>query len=353
MTQREVNFESDPLATLLSDALRAGPGSPQWHDAAQRLAGDASAEAREYRQLLEARQRLESGRNYRAVRAGPGFTQRLMTALDRDPAGSMLGRLLPSAGAVAIVSALLVVGALAGLAYYLVPRSPSVSNNPSTNTPGIERLASLYMVDTVSTVTFDSSEQPAGWRPIGSMRLTFARGMKPALAPAGSSAAAPMTQPAAGGIVWGQPLDSASAFAIETTLRLPRASDELVPEVVVAEQGPLDRDSATAARELVWLLRDGTWSLVLPGGDVVEIPAARRRDLGQQVIVRLTFDRSQAILELNGVRAWAGEHKLATDKPRFAALRFLKRGPERAAETIAFQSVRLQRPAAENQPQSR
>src|SRR5690348_17941813 len=128
-----LDFESDALAKLLTDALRAGPGSPQWHDAAQQLATDASAEAREYRQVLEARERLESGRNYRSVRAGPAFTHRLMSSLDREPAaGGALSRLLPPAGAIAIVSALLVLGALAGLAYYLLPRSSPAPSSPAT-----------------------------------------------------------------------------------------------------------------------------------------------------------------------------------------------------------------------------
>jgi hypothetical protein len=352
----QLDFESDPLAKLLSDALRAGPGSPQWHDAASRLAGDGSAQASEYRQVLEARQRLESGRNYRSVRAGPGFTRRLMDSLESEPAGNSLGRLLPPAGAVAVVSALLVVAALVGMAYYLLPRTPAPNTNGiASGSPGIDRLASLYLVDTVTAASFDGGgEAPSGWRTIGSLRMTYARGLRPAPAGAGMASSAPMTQPAAGGIVWGQPLDPNEPLAIEATLRAPRAIDEIIPEIVVAEQEPLDRDTATATRELVWLLRDGKWSLVLPGGDVVEAPTQRHREVGQQVVVRLTFDRSNAILEINGARAWAGEHKLSPDKPRFAALRFLKRGSsDRGAEVISFQSVRLQRPSPQNQPAAR
>src|SRR5436305_1878492 len=131
---QEVDFESDALGKLLTDALRAGPGSPQWHEATLRLSDDTSAQAQEYKRLLEAR----------------------------------------------------------GL------RTANAPTGPATST----------------------------------------------------------TQRATGGITWSQPMPPQSAFAIEATLRAPRLSDDLVPEIVLAEQ-PLDRENPTASRELVWLLRDG------------------------------------------------------------------------------------------------
>jgi len=38
---RAAEIESDPFFELLTDALRAGPGSPQWHQAVQRLRQDS------------------------------------------------------------------------------------------------------------------------------------------------------------------------------------------------------------------------------------------------------------------------------------------------------------------------
>src|SRR3954468_17901210 len=81
----ELDFETDAFLELLTDALRAGPGSPAWHEALQRLRSGGVDHADEYRLLVTAREHLESGRSYRSVRAGTGFTQRLMTAIDEEP----------------------------------------------------------------------------------------------------------------------------------------------------------------------------------------------------------------------------------------------------------------------------
>ena len=85
MPDTETQFESDADLKLLTDALRAGPASPQWHEAVTQLraggvnGSDASAD--EYRLLVAARENLESGREYRSVRAGPGFTRKVMLPL--------------------------------------------------------------------------------------------------------------------------------------------------------------------------------------------------------------------------------------------------------------------------------
>lgn len=337
---QDLNFESDTLGRLLTDALRAGPGSPQWHEATQRLTGDTSPEAREYRQVLLARERLESGRNYRAVRAGPGFTRRLMNQLERETVGGASGRWIPPAGAIAIISAILVVGALAGIAYYLMPRAQTTASDTSP-TSGIEKLASQYMVETVASATFDTAEMPAGWKPVGALRMAFSRGMRP-VTPTGA-AAEPAAQTATGGIAWGQPCEPQTPFAIETVLRAARSGEELIPEIVVSEYDPSADDRASSNRELVWLLREGRSSVVLPGGDV-EAQSQRARDLDKPLTVRLTLDRTNVIVEMNGQRVWAGAHKLSPEKPRYAILRFLKRGSDRA-DPIFFQSVRIQRSA--------
>ena len=58
----ELDFESDDFLSLLTDALRAGPGSPPWHEALQRLRAGGIQHADEYRLLVTAREHLESGR---------------------------------------------------------------------------------------------------------------------------------------------------------------------------------------------------------------------------------------------------------------------------------------------------
>src|SRR4051812_31470893 len=91
----ELDFDADQFLQLLTDALRAGPGSPEWHDAVTRLRdrGAAAADAgsngtvqlhKEYQLLVAAREHLESGREYRSVRPGAVFTSRVMHAIDDE-----------------------------------------------------------------------------------------------------------------------------------------------------------------------------------------------------------------------------------------------------------------------------
>ncbi|MBW3608058.1 MAG: hypothetical protein KY463_06835 [Actinobacteria bacterium] len=89
---RAGNIQTDPFFELLTDALRAGPGSPAWHNAVQKLRGAGAEGSDEYKLLCAARERLESGREFRSVRAGPDFTRRLFTELESVPAGRSPGR---------------------------------------------------------------------------------------------------------------------------------------------------------------------------------------------------------------------------------------------------------------------
>src|SRR3712207_4215921 len=99
------NAEADPMFRLLTDALRAGPGSPEWHQAVARLklsdgAQDPSLD--EYQLLIEARAHLERGKGYKSVRAGAGFTRKLFEDIERGdgPGGATRG--LPTAHIVAV-----------------------------------------------------------------------------------------------------------------------------------------------------------------------------------------------------------------------------------------------------------
>src|SRR5882757_4169178 len=82
-------IESDPLFTLLTDALRAGPGSPQWSQAVAAIR-TRGAEGDEYQALITARDNLESGRDYRSVRAGAGFTRKVLSSIEQtgEPAAA-------------------------------------------------------------------------------------------------------------------------------------------------------------------------------------------------------------------------------------------------------------------------
>jgi len=98
MDATETQFDSDQFLKLLTEALRAGPGSPEWHEAVNQLKTSSLADADEYRMLINAREHLESGRDYRSIRAGPEFTRKVMRAIDEEAAQRPSG---PSAGIIA------------------------------------------------------------------------------------------------------------------------------------------------------------------------------------------------------------------------------------------------------------
>src|SRR5580704_15943114 len=87
-----LDFESDQFLKLLTDALRAGPGSPTWHTVVARLrqsepasAAALDSESGQWQALISVRENLESGKSYRSVRAGPGFRRRVMDRIDAEP----------------------------------------------------------------------------------------------------------------------------------------------------------------------------------------------------------------------------------------------------------------------------
>ena len=100
-------FEADPFLRLLTDALRAGPGSPQWHEAVRQLHAVNPTEADEYRLIITAREHLESGRDYRSIRAGPGFTRKVMEAIEQE--SGRRGR-LPVANLIAAIAVVVIIG---------------------------------------------------------------------------------------------------------------------------------------------------------------------------------------------------------------------------------------------------
>src|SRR5256885_7725261 len=145
----DTQYESDQYLRLLTDALRAGPGTPEWHEAVATLRSRGEAAiGDEYRLLVTAREHLESGKEYRSVRAGPAFTRRLMSQIDQQ-AQIPQRRIVPAPTIIAIVSAVVLVGAIA-LIGYLVSRGAGAS-------PAIDQLANTYFVNTLVTGDFSNS----------------------------------------------------------------------------------------------------------------------------------------------------------------------------------------------------
>src|SRR5665213_1112555 len=122
------NMEANPLFGLLTDALRAGPGSPQWRDAIAALREQGVEGADEYNLLLEVRENLESGKDYREVRAGTGFTRKLLSEIEKEqPAGKRSG--LPTATWIAILCGFLIAVGVGFLIHGLMSNTQTLSGS--------------------------------------------------------------------------------------------------------------------------------------------------------------------------------------------------------------------------------
>ena len=84
MTHAPRPSDSDPFFQLLTDALRAGPGSAQWGEAVAKLRDGGVDGADEYRLIIRAREDLEQRPRLPPVTAGPGFTRKVLDAVEQE-----------------------------------------------------------------------------------------------------------------------------------------------------------------------------------------------------------------------------------------------------------------------------
>lgn len=329
-----LDFESDRFLQLLTDALRAGPGSPEWHEAVAALRANdngnendrKTAAKDEYQLLLEARQHLESGKEYRSVRAGPGFTRKLNDAIEDESASAKKNPSAPTTGIVAIASALLLLAAAGVLCYLLFP--------DGVPTAALEKLSNTYFYVPALDVDFDSS-LPDSLKQIGSLPLETENGLHPIRA-AGS-----MT---GGGVIWSQPIAAGQAVAIETALRINRPSDDLIAELFITDSPDLSPERGTSSHELVWLYQAGQAKVVLPSG-AVQSAAQANRDFRGTIPIRVAIDRDVVIVEQSGKQIWAGRNQLDPSKPRTIGLRFLKTGDDQNPQpAMEFVSLKVTKP---------
>src|SRR4051812_33107952 len=149
-----LDFESDQFLRLLTEALRAGPASPEWHQAVARLRTEHSAQIDEFKLLVAARQHLESGKEYRSVRAGPEFTRKIMTSLEaEEPAIARRHTQVPKATIIAIISAALMIGVVALFVWFLIPGKNEAPI-------AIDALANTYFSEPAMSASFDTPLDP-------------------------------------------------------------------------------------------------------------------------------------------------------------------------------------------------
>jgi hypothetical protein len=329
MADTETQFESDAFLKLLTDALRAGPGSPQWHEAVTQLrAGSVNGadSADEYRLLVAARENLESGREYRSVRAGPGFTRKVLEGIERE--GEPRPSKLPPAGLLAILGVagiVIVVAVVVGL----IIRNAGNAEAPSD-------LANMQFLQTLVGGDF-AEDIPQDWR-------TF--GLEPLISERGQALRASWKKDAAdfvgGGIVLRRGLAPGEAFMVDATVRVKgRINNDLAVQVFVTDQPDFERSArASTPHELVVYLSGGQWSAADASGKLSD-RSVKARDVNH-IVVKL--DAEQALVEADGQVLFSGKHGLSKDRARYPGVRFLTRGPERGGDDVTVPMVRVLKP---------
>jgi hypothetical protein len=328
---RAADIESDPFFELLTDALRAGPGSPQWHQAVQNLRQNGDAGADEYRLLREAREHLESGRDYRSVRPGPGFTRRLFNEIEEQGAARSGA---PTATIITVFSALAILGVVVVVAVLM-----SRGGGPRPEQPQAD-LAALYFPNDVAAATFHD-DIPAGWRTIGNLTLLTDDGLRPAVMPM------EVGDYVGGGVVTESPLAGDKPFAIEAVVTVPATAGDYIAEVFVSDSPDFDERRATSPREVVWLLEGASQKVMVGGrneGRVEPVKGSAR-----PMTVRIVVDSARALVETRpgegaaagaATRLWSGLHGLDSGKPRYAGVRFI-RGAGGSTDVASVRSVRV------------
>ncbi len=358
-----LDFESDRFLELLTDALRAGPGSPAWHDAIGKLkergmAGDAKSSGNgqttngehtgngiatsagekspgdEYLLLLEARKHLESGKEYRSIQAGPEFTRKVMEAVDREDDAGKKARGVPTPAIIATIAGV-------GVLVLVIVIGHMMTSSWAQQRPTLADLQSQTFSHDALTASFTGS-MPAGWNEIGPLKLIFEPELRPTMQSVGKMYTG-------GGIVSAVPMPADQPFAVDVTLRLGDPGEDVIEQIFVTDAPVFSDDRATSAHELVWTVQpmldpdkkpflrpevvrpDGTFA-----GTGADIHKARLA-----LNVHIAMNTDFVLVDSDGSRIYAGPHQLAFDKPRYVGVRFLRRNDLKSKELPGFVSLRI------------
>lgn len=317
----DVEFESDAFLVLLTDALRDGPGTPTWHEALQKLRAQGIEHADEMRLLVKAREHLESGLEYRSVRAGPEFSRKLIEAIDQEANLKKKPPVTTTTIALASAGVMLLVLILIGYLLWTAAENRSAEFN-------------AILVNTVTSAG-GSGPLPPDWVQIGELGVESRRGGIAIRATKGDSITG-------GGAYWPTPLDPSEPFSVIANFRYFHPDSKLIPQLFITDDPNFDPKNGTTTHEMVWLLRDSQVQFRLPSGRVeaqTEL-TTERREASAIATIRITLDRDQVIAELGGKQVWSGVSGMDQTKPRYVGVRFLKLG-ETPADGGVFEVIKI------------
>jgi hypothetical protein len=339
------DVETNPLFPLLTDALRAGPGSPEWHQAVAKLRTEGLADSDEYRLLVTVREHLASGRDYKSIRAGAGFTRKVLESVERErqsagkrPSG------VPIATIIAAVSIIAVLGVLAYVGYRIFRNPPSSQQGTATD------LEMAYFPKVQQSAAFDGG-LPGGWKEVGSARLPL-KADKTGLRPGSPEAGTPTTNPAdtiGRAVVSTNPVGVDEPFSLEVKLKPGRPTEDLIVEIFVSSEQDFSADKSTSSKELIWLLKGSLQQVRLRGGESTGSlfegprPESPPNPAGprEPVTIRINVNRDFAVAFNGAQRLWSGANGLA-GKARTVGVRFLCVDPSKpVTEPPVVQSIRV------------
>lgn len=318
-------FESDPFLLLLTDALRLGPGSPQWHQAIEELRARNLHDSDEYRLICTVREHLASGRDFRSIRPGPGFTRKVMEAIDRQ--ADRQGRRPSISAIIAVLGAVLALAALVAVVVKLVGGSGQGEIPPE--------LSGVFASTIIAPRDLAGGVAPE-WQTVGEPPVASRdrRGLVAAQVPRSNT-------PRVSGLVSASAIRSSQTFMVDAALAVGRAEEGPDVQVFVAEE--LERPGPQASgggRELVAWVSNGQVKVVRDGAVVATGPKLAEKG---NASIAIRVSQYHVMVEVDGRTVFRGPNGLSGDRPRYAGLRFLTRGQERT-EAVSVQSLRILKP---------
>lgn len=306
-----MDIHSEQFEELLAEALRGGPGTPAWRQAVDILQA-AGKDGEELAMLCRAREDLAAGRDYRSVRAGPGFTQKLMARLDRESTKQWQ---LPTANIVTLL-AILIIALVVGISAWMVFK-PATPGNTTVD------LQETFFVNALVNEDF-AAPDPKGFIRVGLLPLVCDNGLKVEVrARAGD-------QHIGGGFYYAKTLDPARAYAAETVIAIEKPDTQLVTQLFLTDRPEFAAGTGLGQHELVCLTEAGKFRVILPDGKT----AAETPIPTSDATIKVRFDRRSAVVELNGKAIWTGQHQLGEESSRYVGIRHLTKGGDKSSGVV-------------------
>ena len=334
-----MDINSDQFMNLLTDALRGGPGTPEWNQAVKALrASDQNVD--ELNLLCSARERLESGKEYRSVKPGVGFTKKVLEGLEEPGKG----RRIPTANLIAILAAGAILAVVIGIGVML-------SRGSGRQNPQIEELTSKIFGQKILSTTFVKNSDkknpfstPEGWTTFGTLPLAVVNGsLNPAPTTRESTDTSSKYQ--VGGLVTTAELSADVPLEVDMLIRMnPKSPADDFFELFITDE-PIS-ENTNGGHVIAWSITGKESRVFLDGKPALK---SDRQLTKNEIPIKFLINRDFAVIEIEGQRLYAGANMLSTTNPRYMGIRFRhhqddKNKGQKPVDHVGIVSVTLQKP---------